>query len=156
VNNQFKLGIECNITNTNICYDEKDKDSRCTYPTVHYDCSNCQNYNISTVVDDICRCNEGYSGAGYIECYTEIPKTNEDPDEEDPDEEENPNEKENEDQKKPDTENQNNEGNQENSTGTGNFFFFFYYSTFYFIMIISLALINEYIINSKYRSFQLY
>ncbi|KAG4088268.1 L domain-like protein [Neocallimastix lanati (nom. inval.)] len=118
VNNQFKLGIECNITNTNICYDEKDKDSRCTYPTVHYDCSNCQNYNISTVVDDICRCNEGYSGAGYIECYTEIPKTNEDPDEEDPDEEENPNEKENEDQKKPDTENQNNEGNQENSTGT--------------------------------------
>jgi len=126
VNNQFKLGIECNITNTNICYDEKDKDSRCTYPTVHYDCSNCQNYNISTVVDDICRCNEGYSGAGYIECYTEIPKTNEDPDEEDPDEEENPNEKENEDQKKPDTENQNNEGNQENSTGTGNFFFFFF------------------------------
>jgi len=58
----------CVYDKTNLCYDEKEKKDFCEYPETHYDCAVCKDDKVSKVTDGICTCNEGYTGAAYIEC----------------------------------------------------------------------------------------
>lgn len=54
----------CNYENTNLCYISTQKNDKCKYS--NYDCHTCKEE--ATVVGDICRCNAGYSGTGYVLC----------------------------------------------------------------------------------------
>jgi len=56
----------CNFKDTNLCYtkSQKEKKPNCVY--TDYDCSKCTEN--ATLKDDICRCKDGFTGAGYVLC----------------------------------------------------------------------------------------
>jgi len=60
---------KCDYRNTNVCYDEDEKNSKCNYPANNYICKSCKEN--ATLVGDICQCDSGYLGEGYIECYND-------------------------------------------------------------------------------------
>jgi len=49
-----------------VCFTDKIKDNRCNYP--NYNCTTCNDIN-ATLIDDICQCNDGFIGQGYIQCF---------------------------------------------------------------------------------------
>ncbi|OUM66053.1 hypothetical protein PIROE2DRAFT_6851, partial [Piromyces sp. E2] len=59
---------KCNFSGTHLCYSLENVNEICDYPVTYYDCAVCKDSNAS-VIDGICQCNSGYSGAGYIKCY---------------------------------------------------------------------------------------
>ncbi|OUM61310.1 hypothetical protein PIROE2DRAFT_12731 [Piromyces sp. E2] len=58
------ISIECSFSNTHLCY--SNKYSYCKYP--NYECSACKDN--AKVVNNVCQCNNGYNGIGYIKCFT--------------------------------------------------------------------------------------
>eukprot|EP00833_Pecoramyces_ruminatium_P003956 jgi/Orpsp1_1/1177988/evm.model.c7180000063638.1 len=56
--------LECNYSGTSLC--SNDKDERCTYPETNYSCTTC--VESAKLVDDVCKCDNGLTGAGYIKC----------------------------------------------------------------------------------------
>jgi len=57
---------ECDYTNTKLCYSKENMNSKCKYPTTYYDCLSCTSN--ANVINDVCKCNDGYLGVGYMEC----------------------------------------------------------------------------------------
>ncbi|OUM61116.1 hypothetical protein PIROE2DRAFT_12952 [Piromyces sp. E2] len=68
---------QCYLYSTSLCFEEKDKDERCFYSSDYHYCTTCVDNTISSVVDDICQCKEGYHGVGYIKCYKNDDKIDE-------------------------------------------------------------------------------
>ena len=67
-NNMDDIEVECDFSGTKICYSkEKTINSLCLYP--NYDCMACVDY--SFVDKNICKCMDGFVGAGYIKCVKE-------------------------------------------------------------------------------------
>ncbi|OUM59749.1 hypothetical protein PIROE2DRAFT_14652 [Piromyces sp. E2] len=54
----------CHLQSTNLCFDESEKNRRCSYP--ENNCSKC--VENASFVGDVCQCDSGYSGLGYIYC----------------------------------------------------------------------------------------
>jgi len=52
--------------NTLLCYNKRARNNKCDYPEIYMNCETCKEN--SSLVKNICQCNEGYSGIGYIEC----------------------------------------------------------------------------------------
>ncbi|OUM60066.1 hypothetical protein PIROE2DRAFT_14258 [Piromyces sp. E2] len=66
---------QCNFSGTNLCNPKDNADSRCIYSQENYDCAVCKE-NATTDINNMCQCNEKYTGIGYISC-TRIPGTEE-------------------------------------------------------------------------------
>ncbi|OUM61789.1 hypothetical protein PIROE2DRAFT_12092 [Piromyces sp. E2] len=56
---------KCDLSETYICH--SNKNSKCIYPKNNIDCTKCKEN--SSLVNNICQCNSGYNGIGYIKCY---------------------------------------------------------------------------------------
>jgi len=59
--------IECDFSDTNLCYSKNDINSKCIYPKTYYECSDCKEN--SEVKNKMCECNEGYTSIGYMNCF---------------------------------------------------------------------------------------
>jgi len=59
--------LKCYYSGTSLCYTDEVK-NKCTLPKKRYDCSKCVDKDNTSIVNGLCKCNEGYSGAGYIGC----------------------------------------------------------------------------------------
>ncbi len=68
--NYYQDDGKCNFGGTSLCYSKEDENPLCSYPTTYYNCTECIDDN-SSLVEDLCQCNEGYSGVGYIKCYSD-------------------------------------------------------------------------------------
>jgi len=69
------MEIECDYSGTKLCYSkEKTKNELCHYPDTEYDCMNCMEN--SSIDQNVCKCNDGYNGIGYIECEKEVQNNN--------------------------------------------------------------------------------
>jgi len=64
-----KCPTECDFSGTQLCYSYVNQNSLCNYPETYYDCRNCMDH--SSIENDICICNDGYQGIGYVECLKE-------------------------------------------------------------------------------------
>jgi len=68
--------MECDYSGTKLCHSkEKIKNELCHYPNTEYDCMTCTEN--SSIDQNLCKCNDGYNGIGYIECEKEIQNNNE-------------------------------------------------------------------------------
>lgn len=70
----LKQLIKCDYRNTKLCYNEDEKNSKCNYPANNYICTSCKEN--ASLVNDICKCNSGYLGEGYVECYNDCKLVN--------------------------------------------------------------------------------
>ncbi|KAL6628820.1 L domain-like protein [Neocallimastix californiae] len=59
----------CTYYNTSLCYSKSEKLSDCSYPETYYDCTKCEPN--ASLINGVCKCNNGYSGIGYIKCFNE-------------------------------------------------------------------------------------
>jgi len=59
---------QCDYNGTKLCKADKKTLDICNYPEENYECVTCKDEKLSTLKDDICTCNEGYTGPAYIEC----------------------------------------------------------------------------------------
>jgi len=57
---------ECDLSGTKICHLNNDNNYNYHYPSINYECNSCKEN--SSIVNNVCKCNEGYKGIGYIEC----------------------------------------------------------------------------------------
>lgn len=64
--NDETCSIECDFSGTKLCYSKINGNPYCNYPKTYYDCTYCKEN--STFNTDICYCNKGFIGIGYIEC----------------------------------------------------------------------------------------
>jgi len=57
----------CYFSQTNLCYVKEEKNPECYgYSETVVDCSECADN--ASLIDNVCQCNSGYYGLGYIYC----------------------------------------------------------------------------------------
>jgi len=59
----------CNFYDTSLCYVTSERNLHCNYPHDNANCGECAEN--ATLVDDVCQCDSGYSGLGYINCESD-------------------------------------------------------------------------------------
>ncbi|ORX60105.1 L domain-like protein [Piromyces finnis] len=58
----------CKFRDTNLCYLESEKRTKCKY--TNYECSKC--VENATLKDNMCTCNDGFIGVGYVLCTDDL------------------------------------------------------------------------------------